>query len=82
MVGKIGKVVVDAILSLMFFIVAAILLDSLAGVIFGNKSDGNADVNGHVMLVITTVATIAFAVWFYKFVHLGKKSKTKNDQTE
>lgn len=77
MAGKIGKIIIDIILSCMFFIVAAIILDTLAGMIFGNKSNGDADVNGHVMLVITAVLTIVFAVWFYKYVHVHKKNKTE-----
>jgi membrane protein implicated in regulation of membrane protease activity len=77
MAGKIGKIILDIILSFMFFIVAAIILDSIAGVIFGNKSNGGANVNGYVMLVITSVLTIVFAVLFYKYVRLGKKSKTE-----
>lgn len=77
MVGKVGKIIIDVVLSFMFFIVAAIILDAIAQMIFGKKSGGGADVNGHVMLVIDTLLTIAFAVWFYKFVHLGKNNKVK-----
>jgi len=77
MSGKVGKIIIDVVLSFMFFIVAAIILDAIAQMIFGKKSGGGADVNGHVMLVIDSLLTLAFAVWFYKFVHLGKNSKEK-----
>jgi len=75
MAKKIGKIVLSLVLSLVFFIPAAILLDSIAGLMFGNKSNGDANVNGHVMLVITALLTIAFGVWFYKYVAIKKIDK-------
>lgn len=79
MAGKIGKIILDIVLSFVFFLAVAIILDALAGVIFGTKSNGQADVNGHVMLVITTLLTLVFAVCFYKYVHLHKKDKKRSD---
>ncbi len=73
MAGKIRKIILTVVLSFIFFIPAAILLDAIAGMIFGHKSSGGADVNGHVMLAINTLITIAFGIWFYKYVRLGKK---------
>jgi hypothetical protein len=80
MSGKIVKIVIDAVLSFMFFIVAAILINWIAGMIFGTKSNGDADFNGFVLLAITVAITIVFAVWFYKYVQLGRKNK--NPETE
>lgn len=70
--AKIGKIALDVVLSLVFFIAAAILINWIAGLIFGTDSEGNADFNGHVLLAITVAVTVAFAVWFYKFVTIKK----------
>lgn len=74
MKNKALKIVVDLVLSFMFLIVASILINWIAGMIFGSKSNGDADFNGGVLFAITCVLTVVFAVWFYKFVHLGKKN--------
>ena len=74
MKSKALKIVVDIVLSFIFLIVASILINWLAGLIFGTKSNGDADFNGGVLFAITCVLTLGFAVWFYKFVHLGKKN--------
>lgn len=79
MSGKIGKIVLSIVLSFIFFIPAAILLDAIAQMIFGKKASGGADVNGHVMLAINTLLTIAFGVWFYKYIHLGKNNKVNEE---
>ncbi len=80
MAGKIGKIILDVVLSLIFFLAVAILIDWIASKIFGTtmNADGTTTVNfnGGVLLAITTALTIAFAVWFYKHVTL-KKSKTE-----
>lgn len=78
MANKTVKVVVDAVLSFVFFIVVAILINWLAGLIFGTDSKGNADVNGHVLLLITVVITLVFAVLFYRYIHLGRRSEVKD----
>lgn len=77
MAGKIGKVIIDIILSFIFLIVASIVINWLAGLIFGTDSRGNANFNGGILFAITVAFTLAFAVWFYKYVHLGKKGKTE-----
>lgn len=77
MAPKIGKIVLDIVLSFMFFIVASIIIDWIAGMIFGTKSNGNADFNGGVLLAITTLITLAFGIWFYRYVRIGKKQKTE-----
>jgi len=75
MVSKILKIVLDAVLSLMFLIVASILINAIAGAIFGKKPDGDADFNGHILFAITVAITLVFAWWFYKYVSLKKETK-------
>lgn len=81
MAGKIGKIVLDAVLALIFFLTTAILIDWVASKIFGTtvNPDGTHTVNfnGGVLLAMTTVLTIVFAVWFYKYVHFGRKNEAK-----
>ena len=77
MKSKVGKIIIDVILSFMFLIVASIIINWIAGMIFGTKSNGNADFNGGILLAVTVVLTIGFAVWFYKYVNLGKKNKAE-----
>jgi hypothetical protein len=77
MASKILKIVIDIVLSFMFLIVASILINWIAGMIFGTDSRGNADFNGGILFAITVVLTLAFAIWFYKFVHLYKNDKDK-----
>jgi len=77
MKSKVVKVVVDVVLSFVFFIVASILINWIAGMIVGTDSKGNADFNGGVLLAITFAVTLVFAIWFYKYVHLGKKSNAE-----
>lgn len=72
MANKAVKVVVDVILSFIFFIVASILVNWIAGSIFGYDDRGNANLSGGILMTITVLLTLGFAVWFYKFVHLGK----------
>lgn len=79
MANKAVKVVVDIVLSFVFLIVASIIINWIAGMIFGVDSRGNANVNGGILFAITLIATLGFAVWFYKYVHLGKKSMPNND---
>jgi hypothetical protein len=76
MVSKLIKIVIDAILTFVFFIVMSIIVNSTAASIFGKKPNGDANFNGHVLLIITTVIAIVFAVWFYKYVSI-KKNETK-----
>jgi len=77
MKSKVVKIVIDVVLSFMFLIVASILINWIAGMIFGTKSNGDADFNGGALLAITVVLTLVFAVWFYKYVQLGKNNKVK-----
>jgi hypothetical protein len=77
MASKTVKVVADVALSFVFLIVASIIINWIAGMIFGTDSKGNADVNGGILLAITVVITLAFAVWFYKYVRIGHKSDTE-----
>lgn len=73
MFSKSIKIVVDVILSFVFFIVMSIIVNSVAASIFGKKPNGDANFNGHVLLIITTVIALAFGVWFYKYVSIKKK---------
>lgn len=75
MLRKIGKITLDAVLSLMFLIVASILINWIAGLVFGTKSNGDADVNGHLLLAITVAITLVFSVWFYRYVSIKKSTK-------
>lgn len=75
MKSKVVKIAIDIALSFMFLIVASIIINWVAGLIFGTDARGNAKVNGGILLTITVALTLAFGVWFYKFVHLGKGSK-------
>lgn len=77
MKNKVGKIIIDAVLSFMFLIVASILINWIAGMIFGTDSKGNADFNGGILFAITLAITLVFAVWFYKYVHLGGTKKTE-----
>jgi|GEM_PF-2375012 len=72
MKSKAVRIVIDAVLSFMFLIVTSILINALAGAIFGKKDNGDADFNGGVLLVITVALTLVFAWWFYRYVRLGK----------
>lgn len=80
MVSKIIIIVVDTVLSFIFFIIAAILLDLVASKIFGtHQVNGETvlNVNGGIMVAVTLALTIAFAVWFYKFFANHKFTKVK-----
>jgi uncharacterized BrkB/YihY/UPF0761 family membrane protein len=80
--SKVVKIVVDAVVSFVFFIIAAILLDWVGGKIFGTRigEHGNEviNVNGGVMVAVTLALTAVFAVWFYKFLTNHKFTKVKD----
>jgi len=80
--SKVLRIVLDAVVSFVFFIIAAILLDWVGGRIFGTRigAHGNEviNVNGGVMVGVTLILTAAFAVWFYKFLSNHKFTKVKN----
>lgn len=77
MTSKIVKVVADVVLSFVFLIVTSIIINWIAGMLFGTDSRGNANVNGGILLAITSVITLAFSVWFYKYVRIGHRSNTE-----
>ena len=81
MFNKAIRIILDAVVSFVFFILAAIILDWSGGKIFGTRTGayGNQviNVNGGVMVGVTLVLTIAFAVWFYKFLSNHKFTKLK-----
>lgn len=71
MPAKILTIIRDVILSFVFFIVAAIVINWVAGMIFGTKSNGDADFNGNILLAITVAATLLF----YKYGIIRKTEK-------
>jgi hypothetical protein len=77
MAGKIGKIILDIVLSFMFLLMASIIINWIAGMIFGTKSNGDADFNGGILFAITVVITLVFSVWFYKYVRLGGNKKAE-----
>ncbi len=81
MVRKTLKIVLDLVISALVFLILALLIDWVASLIFGKtpKPDGTSTVNfnGGVLLAITTVLTIAFAIWFYKFLVNYKVTKVQ-----
>lgn len=81
MLRKILKIVLDVAVSAIVFLILAILIDWVASKIFGTttNADGvtHVNLNGGVLLAITTVLTIAFAIWFYKLLTNYKINKVK-----
>jgi hypothetical protein len=51
------------------------VINWIAGLIFGTKSNGDANFNGGVLLAVTVAITLVFAVWFYKYVAIKKIEK-------
>lgn len=78
---KILKIILDVVVSLIVFLILAILIDWVASKIFGTttNADGvtHVNLNGGILLAITTVLTIVFAVWFYKLLSNYKINKVK-----
>jgi uncharacterized BrkB/YihY/UPF0761 family membrane protein len=79
MIRKALKIVLDMILSVIVLLLTAVVSTWLAGLILGTTKDasGQEKLNGGgaisiVILLICAAVTIAFAVWFYKF--LNRKS--------
>lgn len=81
MLRKILKIVLDVVVSAIVFLILAILIDWIASKIFGTttSADGvtHVNLNGGVLLAITTVLTIAFAIWFYKLLTNYKINRVK-----
>ena len=79
MARKTLKIVLDIVISAIVFLILALLIDWIASKIFGTttNADGSSTVkfNGGVLLAITTVLTVVFAVWFYKFLTNHKITK-------
>lgn len=81
MIRKALKVILDLAVSLVVFLILAILIDWIASKVFGTttNADGvtHVNLNGGILLGITTVLTIGFAVWFYKLITNYKVHKVK-----
>jgi hypothetical protein len=79
--SKILKIILDAALSIVVLFVTALLSAWIAGFIVGSTKDasGQEVLNGGAatsltILVICAAVTIAFAVWFYKFLNRQNKA--------
>lgn len=76
MVSKILKIVIDAVVSFVFFFITSILLAWAGGTIFGTVkgADGQnyGNYNGGVLIAIALILTVVFAILFYKM--LSKKN--------
>jgi hypothetical protein len=77
MKSKLAKIVIDVVLTFMFLLMASIIINWIAGLIFGTDSRGNADFNGGVLFAITVALSLGFAYWFYKYVNIGKSNKVE-----
>jgi TRAP-type C4-dicarboxylate transport system permease small subunit len=81
MLRKILKILLDIIVSFIVFLILAMLIDWIASKIFGTttNADGvtHVNLNGGILLAITTILTIAFAIWFYKLLTNYKINKVK-----
>jgi hypothetical protein len=79
--AKTLKVLLDIVVSVIFFLIIAIFIDLIASKIFGTTTDTNGvthvNMNGGVLLGITTVLTLTFSVWFYKVLTNYKINKVK-----
>ncbi len=76
---KILKIVLDIVVSAVVFLILAILIDWVASKIFGTTTNAegvtHVNMNGGVLLAITTLLTIGFAVWFYRLLMNYKLDK-------
>jgi hypothetical protein len=79
MIGKLLKIVLSAVSSVVVLILAMVAQSLLAGKIFGYTKDANGleKVKGGLAITITTftigiAVTLVFGIWFYKF--LSRKS--------
>lgn len=73
MKNKILKIVVDTVVSFVFFFITAILLSWVGSVVFGTVkgADGRdyGNYNSGILIVIAFALTIVFSVRFYKFLN-------------
>lgn len=83
MANKIGKIVLDVVLSFVVFIITVLIVDVIIGKVFGTTkvADGTEKLNGGgattvTLFIISCAVTIAFAAWFYKFLTKYKITKT------
>lgn len=76
------KIALDAVVSLLVFLVLALVLDLIASKIFGTHTgpDGAEvlNVNGGVMVVVTLALTLMFSYWFFKVLTKYKVTRAEN----
>lgn len=87
MLSKIRKIIISIALSFVVCVGTAMLCSLLGEYIVGSSSDSNGAVTlnggpatGLTILAICIVVSVSFGIWFYKSVHLYKKSKTEETQ--
>lgn len=77
---KVLKILLDLVVSAMVFLILAILIDWVASKLFGTttNADGitHVNINGGVLLGMTTLLTVGFGVWFYKILTNYRVRKT------
>lgn len=77
--SKTVRIIVDVVVSFVFFIIAALIVDLISSKILGTTQNHDGDttnnINGGLFMAITTVLTLIFAVWFYKFLARHKTTK-------
>jgi uncharacterized BrkB/YihY/UPF0761 family membrane protein len=76
-------IAVDIVVSFVFLLITAMIVDLISSKILGTSRNHDGDttnnINGGLFMAITTVITLVFAVWFYKFLNHHKISKVKED---
>jgi uncharacterized BrkB/YihY/UPF0761 family membrane protein len=80
---KAVRIVLVIVASFVFFIIAALIVDLISSKILGTTQNHDGDttnnINGGLFMAITSVITLIFAVWFYKFLSNHKISKVEDN---
>lgn len=87
MLSKIGKIIISIILSFVVMIATGVAAAWAAGYIVGSTVDSNGDevlsgggATGLAIAGISILSSVAFGIWFYKYVHLYAKKKNEELQ--
>ena len=85
MIKRVLKFVLEMVASFLVFLVMVLALTSIAGKIFGTTkfADGTEKLHGGgattvTLLVLSFTVTIAFCIWFHKFLKNYKVVKAKS----